>query len=142
MSADNPAAGVRLRLEHVAFNVAEPVEMARWYRDHLDMRVVREGPPPVNARFLADAGGHMMMEVYRNPPDAVPDYAASDPLQLHVAFMVEDVDAVRDRLVAAGATPVGPVEETPSGDRIAMLRDPWGLAIQFVRRAEPMLPPE
>jgi len=55
----------------------------------------------------------------------------------HVAFMV---DAVRRKLIAAGATPVGEVTTTPAGDKLAMLRDPWGLAIQFLRRADPMLP--
>jgi len=59
-----------------------------------------------------------------------------------VAFMVEDVDATVGRLIAAGATPAGEVEVTPGGDKIAMLRDPWGLAIQFVNRADPMLPHE
>lgn len=129
-----------MRIEHLALNVAEPVAMARWYADHLGMNIVREGPPPVSVRFLADSGGNMMLEVYRNPPDAVPDYAAMDPLLLHIAFMVEDVDAVRDRLISAGATPVGEIEVTPAGDRLAMLRDPWGLAIQLARRADPMVP--
>ncbi|GAI31566.1 unnamed protein product, partial [marine sediment metagenome] len=38
------------------------------------------------------------------------------------------------------ATPVGDISVTPGGDEIAILRDPWGVAIQFVKRAEPMLP--
>ena len=62
-----------------------------------------------------------------------------NPLSLHVAFMVEDVDAVKSALIAAGATSVGDVTVTAGGDRLAMLRDPWGLPIQFVKRAEPML---
>jgi len=129
----------RIRLEHIALNVAEPAKMAQWYVDHLDMKVLREGPAPINARFLADAGGNMMLELYHNPPEAVPDYASMDPLILHVAFMVDDVDAIRSKLIAAGATAVGEITVTPAGDRIAMLRDPWGLAIQFLRRADPML---
>ena len=46
---------------------------------------------------------------------------------------------VRAHLTAAGATPVGRIVVAPSGDKIAMLRDPWGIAIQFVKRADPML---
>jgi glyoxylase I family protein len=132
--------GNRVRLEHVALNVAEPVKMAKWYVDHLGMKVLREGPPPVNGRFLADSVGNMMLELYHNPPDAVPDYAAMDPLLLHVAFMVDDVDAIRSKLLAAGATATDEVTTTPAGDQLTMLRDPWGLAIQFVHRADPMLP--
>lgn len=129
----------RIHFEHTALNVSAPVEMARWYTANLDMKIVREGPPPIHARFIADRDGHTMIEVYTNPPDAVPDYASMDPLQLHLAFMVDDVDAVRSRLIAAGATSVGDVTVTPAGDRLAMLRDPWGLAVQLVRRANPML---
>jgi glyoxylase I family protein len=131
--------GNRVRLEHVALNVADPVKMAQWYVDNLGMKIVREGPPPINMRFIADTGGNMMLELYHNPPETVPDYASMDPLLLHVAFMVDDVKAVRQRLIAAGATPVDEVTVTPTGDTLAMLRDPWGLAIQFVHRADPML---
>jgi glyoxylase I family protein len=131
--------GQQIRVEHVALNVSAPVEMARWYAANLDMQIVREGPPPINSRFIADAGGHTMIEVYTNPPDAVPDYTSMDPLQLHLAFMVDDVEAIRSRLIEAGATPVDTVTVTVAGDRLAILRDPWGLAIQLVCRANPML---
>jgi len=131
--------GNRVRLEHVGLNVAEPVKAAQWYVENLGMKIVREGPAPVHARFLADAGDNMMLELYHNPPDAVPSYTSMDPLLLHVAFMVDDVDAIRSKLIAAGATAVGEVTTTLAGDKLAMLRDPWGLAIQFVRRADPML---
>jgi catechol 2,3-dioxygenase-like lactoylglutathione lyase family enzyme len=128
-----------VRLEHVALNVSDPIKTAQWYVDNLDMKILREGPAPINARFLADRGGNMMLELYRNPPDAVPNYAAMDPLLLHVAFMVDDMEVICRRLIAAGATPVGEITVTAAGDKIAMLRDPWGLAIQFIRRADPML---
>jgi glyoxylase I family protein len=129
----------RVRLEHVGLNVADPIKAAQWYVDNLGMKILREAPAPANTRFLGDAGGNMMLEIYHNPPGAVPNYAAMDPLLLHVAFMVDDVDALRSKLIAAGATPVGEVSTTATGDKLAMLRDPWGLAIQFVHRANPML---
>jgi len=132
--------GNAVRLEHVALNVADPVKMAQWYVDHLGMKVMREGPPPINMRFIADGGGNMMLELYHNPPEAVPNYAAMDPLLLHVAFMVNDVEAMRQKLLAAGAVPAGEITTTPAGDKLAMLRDPWGLAIQLLHRADPMLP--
>ena len=141
-ATSNAPAGNRVRLEHVALNVADPIKMAKWYVDNLGMKVMREGPAPINCRFLADGAGNMMLELYHNPPDAVPNYAAMDPLLLHVAFMVDDVAAVRQKVVAAGATPVGEITTTPAGDQLAMLRDPWGLAIQFLHRADPMLPQE
>ena len=128
-----------IRLEHVAINVEDPVAMAKWYCENLGMKIVRKGPPPVNGHFISDAGGNMMLEIYHNPPDAVPDYASMDPLILHIAFMVDDVKGISRRLVAAGATIATDVTVTDAGDELVMLRDPWGVPIQFLKRAKPML---
>ena len=129
----------RIRLEHVAINVEDPAGMVKWYCENLGMKIVRKGPPPVNMHFISDAGGNMMLEVYHNPPDAVPDYASMDPLSLHIAFMVDDVEGTCRKLVAVGATVASEITITDSGDKLAMLRDPWGVPIQFLKRAEPML---
>jgi len=129
----------RIRLEHVAINVEDPVEMAKWYCENLGMKIVRKGPPPVNMHFISDTGGNMMLEIYNNPPDAVPNYRSMNPLSLHIAFMVDDVEKTRRRLVAAGATIATDITVTDSGDKLVMLRDPWGVPIQLVKRAEPML---
>jgi glyoxylase I family protein len=127
-----------MRLEHVALLVADPVATARWYEEHLGMRVVRAGEPPANARFLADDEGRSVLEIYAGAPP-LPTYASMDPLVLHVAFAPDDVAATRARLIVAGATPVGEVVVTPAGDQFAMLRDPWGLALQLARRARPLV---
>ena len=137
--ANNTVRKNRVRLEHVAINVEDPVSMAKWYGQNLGMKLVRKGPPPVNMHFISDAGGNMMLEIYHNPPDAVPDYTSMDPLLLHISFMVDNVKDIRKKLIAAGATPVGEITITSSGDELAMLRDPWGVAIQFVKRTKPML---
>ena len=129
----------RIRLEHVAINVEDPAAMARWYRDNLNMKIVRKGPPPANMRFISDAGGNMMLELYNNPPDEVPDYPSMNPLSLHIAFMVDDVKAIMKKLMAAGATIAVDINTTPAGDELVILRDPWGVPIQFLKRAKPML---
>ena len=128
-----------MRIEHVAINVEDPVAMARWYCENLGMKIVRNGPAPVNAHFICDSQENVMLEIYLNPPDAVPDYASMNPLVFHIAFMVDDVAGVCRKLVAAGAEIVEDVTTTPQGDEFAILRDPWGVPIQFVKRAEPML---
>ena len=129
----------RIRLEHVAINVENPVAMAKWYCENLGMKIVRKGPPPVNMHFISDAKANMMLEIYHNPPDAVPDYPSMNPLTLHIAFMVDDVEGTCRKLVAAGATIATDITVTDSGDKLAMLRDPWGVPIQFLKRANPML---
>lgn len=134
-----PGSKSNIRLEHVAINVPDPIAMAKWYCENLGMKVKREGPAPANMRFISDAGENMMLELYNNPQGKVPDYKLMDPLSLHIAFHVDDVPAVRRRLLAAGATAHNDIETTPAGDVITMLRDPWGVPIQFVTRAKPML---
>ena len=127
-----------MKLEHVALLVADPVAVGAWYETHLGMRVVRAGDAPGHARFLADDAGASVLEIYAGTPP-VPDYGAMDPALLHVAFAAEDVGATRARLIAAGAVPVGEVVVTPAGDAFAMLRDPWGLALQLARRGHPLV---
>ena len=81
----------------------------------------------------------MMFEIYRNPKVAVPDYHLLDPLWMHLAFLSEDVRRDQERLVNAGARVVDGFTLNPAGDQLAMLRDPWGIPLQLVKRAVPML---
>ena len=128
-----------MKIEHVALQVSDPAAVADWYVRHLGCTIARSGPEPISVRFLKDGSGLSMIELYRNPRAAVPDYRAMDPILLHLAFVSDDVAADRDRLLAAGATLDEDVLTTPAGDQLLMLRDPWGLALQLVRRAEPMI---
>lgn len=123
-----------MRVEHVAFNVADPPAVAAWYREHLGLSVVRHLPGPTQTHFLADDGGHSIIEIYHNPPGEVPDYAAMNPLLLHLAFVSENPDQDRARLVAAGASFMDEIH-LPDGSHLVMLRDPWGLALQLCKRA-------
>ena len=126
-------------IEHVGYQVQDPVAAARWYVEHCGLRVVRDVGPPTHTTFLADSSGHVMIEIYNNTSVGVPDYKRMDPLWLHVAFESADVPADRARLLAAGATAVGEIVTIPSGDVLAMLRDPWGLAIQLACREKAMI---
>lgn len=127
-----------MNIEHVAFNVTDPAGMAAWYVENLGMRIVRRIDVPPSTHFLADERG-AMIEIYRQPHLRVPDYRDADALQLHVAFLSRDSSADRARLMAAGAVPLGEIQRTDAGDTLAMLRDPWGFALQLVQRAVPML---
>jgi glyoxylase I family protein len=130
-----------VKIEHAAYQVGDPVALARWYVDHLGMTVKRAQTASPFGHFLADDGDAVMLEFYANPRVQVPDYRAMDPLVLHIAFSAEDVAATRTRLIAAGATPEGDVQQNDAGDELAMLRDPWGLAVQLVSRRIPMIAP-
>lgn len=127
-----------LNVEHIAWNVSDSVAVAAWYVEHLGMRIVREGSTPPYVRFLADASGGVVLEIYSNDADPFPDYASMHPIRLHLAFAAADPAGARAALVAAGATVVD--EQTSAdGSQLVMLRDPWGLALQLVKRATPLL---
>lgn len=124
-----------MRIEHIGINIKAPAEMAEWYCKNLGLQIVRDTG---QAFFLADENKNSILEIYNNPPDAVPDYASMDPLLFHIAFASDDVKADFDRLKEAGAKPFGEIVEA-AGDTIAILRDPWGLPIQLAKRKTPML---
>ena len=128
-----------MKIEHVAMNVKDPLAVAKWYVENLGLRIVRAGGAPTFTHFLADEGDHVMVEIYYNSAAAVLDYASMDPLLLHLAFVSHDMQADHARLIEAGATPAGDIGTTPAGDQLAMLRDPWGFAIQLARRNKPMI---
>jgi glyoxylase I family protein len=128
-----------MRIEHLGYTVAEPVQVAQWYVSQLGFQIRRKQEQSPWTHFLADASGQVMIEIYNNPKAQVPDYAAMDPLVLHLAFSVDDVAKTRSDLLAAGASPEGEITVIACGDQLAMLRDPWGMAIQLVKRAKPML---
>ena len=126
-----------LAFEHVAINVAEPEKMAEWYRDHLNMTIVRTAA--FGTHFLADSSGRVVIEIYKNPNVAVTDYPAQHPSTLHLAFVVNSVAQTKTRLVAAGATVADDILTTQAGDEMLMLKDPWGVTIQFITRENPIL---
>lgn len=128
-----------MNVEHIALQVKDPVAVVEWYGKHLGFRVVRNVGGPAQTFFLADSAGHVVLEVYSNPTVPVPDYASMHPLLLHVAFQADDVAACEKRLLMAGATSFSGVETLPSGDVLAMLRDPFGLAIQLACRKHTLL---
>lgn len=128
-----------MKIEHTAFNVADPVAFADWYVTHLGLRIARHVPGPAQTHFLADDAGESIIEIYNNPPDQVPDYAAMNPLLFHLAFASTSPPDDSARLIAAGATLVDELN-LPDGSHVMMLRDPWGLALQLCKRSTPLVP--
>ena len=127
-----------LNLEHVALNVADAAAIAAWYVTNLGMRIVRQSNVAPFIHFVADAAGRTVIEFYSNADDPIPDYRSMHPLRLHVAFAASDPDTAREALIAAGASFVDEMKRE-DGTRLIMLRDPWGLALQLCKRAEPLL---
>ena len=128
-----------MRLEHVAFNVTDPAGMSAWYAANLGMKIVRAFAEPPYIHFLADSAEKSLIEIYSNPLGEMINYSEHHPVTFHLAFAVDDMDAERQRLVAAGASLDGVIDERANGDRLAFLRDPWGYTIQLVQRKQSMI---
>lgn len=127
-----------MRIEHVAFPCIDPVAAAAWYIEHFGLRIVRKTDDVTHTHFLADESGSII-EIYNNPKVEVPDYSSMHALLLHVAFTVDDMDATFARLLEAGCSVDQEIVQMPNGDVLAMLRDPWGFAVQLVKRDKSML---
>ncbi len=129
-----------MKIEHIAINIPDPAAAAQWYCDHLEMTIVRSsGDVPPYIRFVADKDKTGVLELYCNPDAAVPDYSRMHPITLHIAFQVDDLQATLKRLLDAGGVAEGDVNTTPAGDQLVFVRDPWGVTLQLVKRAQPLL---
>ena len=117
-----------MKLEHVAIDVADPEALIKWWCENLGMRLSS------NPGFIMDDSGESGLEIYRTgETPSAPDYAKMNSMTFHVAFVSDDVKADVDRLVAAGATLEQLKLDSPAF-HMAILRDPWGVAIQLCRR--------
>lgn len=128
-----------MKIEHFAFQVEETLAVTNWYCKNFGFTVKRGGDNPFPVRFLADETGQVMIEIYSNPSVETPNYKAMDPLLLHMAFVCKEIPATISKLVSDGASVVSGPDTSPNGDQLAMLRDPWGLAIQLCHRSTAMV---
>lgn len=127
-----------MRIEHIALNVPDPLAMGRWYVEHLGFTVKRRMMEAPWAHFLAD-DNDSMLEIYGNDQVAVPDYGSADVMIFHIALTSADLPADVARLSGEGASVVLEPHDLSNGDQMAMLRDPWGVPLQLVKRSDPMV---
>ena len=123
-------------IEHLAFMVADPEAVAKWYGANLGLREIRKGGG--GDIFVADDSGQVVLQLEdaRLLEGGKSGHGDQHPGVLHLAFSVEDVPGTRERLLSAGATSYDEVVVTPDGDEMTTLRDPWGLPFQLVKRKD------
>ena len=80
-----------------------------------------------------------MLELYQKKDFPVINFHGISHMSIHLAFLVDNVEFMKEKLVAAGATIAADISTTPRGDSVVTLRDPWGQPVQFVKRVEKML---
>lgn len=121
--------------EHIAINVPDRDRAEKWYTEQLGLTVARSVPGSMC--FLADRSGRVVFELYSNLNHPPMSFDPLHPLTFHIAFLVDDVAGEADRLVEAGASVVEPMK-TVNGDTMVMLRDPFGMGLQLMKRGKPM----
>lgn len=124
---------------HTMVRVSDLERSLKFYRDALGLEVVREREVP-SGRFtlvyLAAPGDH----------DAQVELTYNwDPEQLggarnfgHIAYAVDDIYALCERLQSHGVTILRP----PRDGRMAFVRSPDDISIELLQRGEPLPPAE
>ncbi len=52
-----------MKIEHLGFNVEDPVQMAQWYVTHLGFRLVRRVEASPFTHFLEEEGQGVLIEI-------------------------------------------------------------------------------
>lgn len=128
-----------MKIEHLALNVKDPIGLVKWYCDNLGFSIVKGMDVPPFAHFIVDSSKHMLLEIFYLDDKEVTDFSSVDSASLHLGFSVEDIEVEYKELISAGAVVISEISLTESGDKIAMLRDPWGMPLQLLKRKTVMI---
>lgn len=128
------SAAAETRFEHLAINVENPKAVADWYVKYLGLEIISASKKMI---FVRDPGGHFMFELYKKP-EAKGSFSSLSHDAAHVAFAVDDADALSRKMVEGGAQ-ILKAFTNPVGDRVINMRDPWGNMLQVIHRVKPKL---
>ena len=134
------------QLDHIAFSVADFDAQVEWYKRAFDMhegegeRVYTE-EPYTRAVLLMSSDEGLCVELAERAGSTRPPSSGPAPLDgvldqgfHHWTLRVDDIDAVFDQLITAGATSLGFRADHPRiGVRIALLADPEGNRIELLQ---------
>lgn len=146
------------RIDHVGINTSDFARALGFYRDLLGLRVLTEGifSDSETAALLGlesvelqiadlDSGDGRVVELieYRQPRGARVAFRLYDWPVIHIAFSVDDLAAVRERLVAAGISvisrrPLTILEPgSPFDGAICLyVQAPEGVIVELVQRPD------
>jgi catechol 2,3-dioxygenase-like lactoylglutathione lyase family enzyme len=144
------------RIDHVGITVSDVDRALGFYRDVLGLRVIADGKvtEPEVAQLLGldsvelriadlDSGDGRIVELiqYVQPKGRRIAYESYDSATAHVAFTVDDLAAVRERIMSTGNTIVSrqPITIREPGGAFdgaicLYVRDPDGAILELVQR--------
>lgn len=120
--------------EHFALNVADIEGVVNWYCTHLGLTINNKQKEPPFMTFLADSTGRVVIEFYKREDELVEDFKHRHPLTFHVAFVSENAEEDKQRLLNTGASFFEEIFKE-DGSHLVMLRDPWGMPLQLCQRS-------
>ena len=101
-------------LEHVNITVTDPQRSAELFNELFGWHIRWEGPSMLGGRTIHVGSEDQYLAVYTNEDveAADPDFRKGVPLN-HVGVVVEDLDAVEEKVKAAGLEPFGHEDYDP-----------------------------
>jgi catechol 2,3-dioxygenase-like lactoylglutathione lyase family enzyme len=143
-----------LATNHTSFTVSNLDRTVAFFRDALGFDVTSKAPrdPALIERITGVKGANVMIAYVRGPGHSLELIEYSEPSDrtavhpkpcdvgfAHVAYDVDDIDAAIAAASSHDMKPIGPVtaiDQGPNkGSRVAYLRDPDGITIEFIEKA-------
>jgi PhnB protein len=94
----------------------------------------------VHAEIKIGAAPIMLADEFPEMGVVSPETLGGSPVTIHIYF--EDVDAIAERAIAAGAKILRPVEDQFYGDRAGKIQDPFGHIWSIATHKEDLSPEE
>ena len=139
---------------HTSFTVSDIDRSLAFFRDALGFEATSKGPrsPSLIQAITGVEGAEVLIAYVRGPGHSIelieyikPETRSSvrpqpcDTGFSHIAYDVDDIDAAIKAARDHSVEPIGPVvaiDQGPnSGSRVAYLRDPDGITIEFIEKA-------
>jgi catechol 2,3-dioxygenase-like lactoylglutathione lyase family enzyme len=123
-------------IEHIAISVKNSTASAKWYCDMLGFEIASKSDSTPPVYFMKDPSGVCFLEIINAADPSKLTHAQTNNRHFHIAFDVNDWDAVHEELALKGvkfeeATHVG-------GLKSGFFRDPDGVPLQIVHRDKPL----
>jgi catechol 2,3-dioxygenase-like lactoylglutathione lyase family enzyme len=109
-------------------------ESARFYREHFGFEPAFESDWYVSLRHPETGSELALLDPTH---ESVPDGYGTAARGVLVNLELDDVDAVAERLEAAGVHVVQPLRSEPFGQRHVIVRDPGGVLVDVITEIEP-----
>jgi glyoxylase I family protein len=119
-------------LEHTAIASPNPKRLAQWYVDHLEFRINYE----YDGNYFVRAANGTVLEIIQSEGSRG-EQKMKDPGIRHLAILVDDFEAARERLGKAG---IQFLAEPPisQGNRVLFFADGDGNYLHIVHRMKPL----